>query len=385
MARVNPVVVAVVNQLQYNRRQTLMPRLCFYVTSHGFGHGARVQAVVERLLAEPDWTIEVRSSVPRELFAWLLQDRCRQTARTLEPGVVQLDSVRHDLAATLHGWREHLAQAPALVASEAAHLRASGAALVVSDPSPVACAAARTAGLPVLLLGNFTWDWILEEYTGLEPGFAAVVTAIRELQSAASAYLRLPMSVPSGAFASEIEVPLVARQPRRCRGEVRAQLGVNEEQILILLSFGGLGLAELHVDRAAGHDHVRYLWDRGPARPPYLLSAAGLDLHYPDLIGAADLVLTKPGYGIFSEAIAACTPVAFIPRSGFREAPVLESYLQQNWPCLRLPTASLADGSWVESALSFLDAAPPCPVLPSDGARHVVELIRRHLQQGASR
>ena len=55
---------------------------------------------------------------------------------------------------------------------------------------------------------------------------------------------------------------------------------------------------------------------------------------------------------------------------------MLEAYLAERWPCLRLSEPSLADGSWVEPALAFLESAPPCPALPSDGARRVAKLLQ---------
>ena len=115
--------------------------------------------------------------------------------------------------------------------------------------------------MPAFLLGNFTWDWILEEYLAEEPGFADGDRGrCAALQSQAAAYLRLPMSVPSGRFAREEEIPLVARRPRRSRAAVRAELGASDEDKLILLSFGGFG-----IKRAAARPPGR---SPAPARAP---------------------------------------------------------------------------------------------------------------------
>ncbi len=52
--------------------------------------------------------------------------------------------------------------------AEAEVLRQLQATLVVADIPPLACAAADRAGVPSVVLGNFTWDWIYAAYPQFE-------------------------------------------------------------------------------------------------------------------------------------------------------------------------------------------------------------------------
>jgi L-arabinokinase len=360
-------------------------RIAVYVTGHGLGHASRCEAVAEAILAaRPDAEVELRTPVPRARFAGLWETagaRALHTHASLDPGVVQGDSFHHDLEATLAAWTSALASCEALAEQEAAQLRASRTRVVVSDVSPFACLAAHRAGLPVLLLGNFTWDWILEAYLEAEPRLAPVCEELRRLYALAVTYLRLPMSaVPPPGPARVVDLPLVARRARRPREEVRASLGLGAGDRAVLLCFGGFGARDLSLDALERRrpDDLRCVWDRELARTPWLLSAATFALHYSDLVRAADLVLSKPGFSTIADAVAQRRPLAYVPRDGFRESPLLEGYLEAiDWPALRLPYATLADGSWAAAARAWLDTprARTFPDVAWDGAAHAAREI----------
>ena len=351
-----------------------MPRACFYVSGHGFGHSARVQAVVERLLDHEAWTVELRTSAPVWFHRWLLGDRCVLTHAELDPGVVQQDVFEHDAAATRRAWTRLLGRADELAAREAEHLRDTGCSVVVGDMVPLAFAAARAAGLPSLAMGNFTWDWILEHYLPHEPGLASVIRHIRRLYAMADRYLRLPMSHETDVFDAQREVSLVARRGHEAPDVIRGELGVTSRQILVLVCFGGVGFDGVCLEQVSRHPNVRCVWDREETVPDVMLSVSP-ETHYPDLIRAADVVLTKPGYGIFAESMAHGTPVAYAHRDGFREAALLEEYIRRTWPSAALTPGQLSDGSWTEPTLALAGAT--CPAVRADGADQVVEELRR--------
>ncbi len=359
-------------------------QICYYVNGHGLGHASRSEAIAEALLeAERGLVLELRTPVPRGAFAGILEaagGRCLHSAIALDPGVVQSDSFHHDLGATLAAWRSRLAEREAFARAEAAHLAGAGARLVVSDASPLPCLAAQRAGIPALVVGNFTWDWILEGYLEEEPGFAPLAAELRQLYATARAYLRLPMSPePPRELAEVRRIGLVSRRARRPRDLVRGRLGLAPQDRAALLCFGGFGASDLSLDALARRrpPALRCVWDRELSRPPWLISAAGLALHYSDLVRAADLVFSKPGFSTISDAVAQRRPLVYVPRGGFREGPLLEHYLHEElrWPALRLPYSSLADGSRGERALAWPEEPPSFPAAPTEGAAEAARAI----------
>ena len=110
------------------------------------------------------------------------------------------------------------------------------------------------------------------------------------------------------------DVPLIARRPRVERAVARRRLGLDRRPA-VLLSFGGVGLPGFDVSALAPLRELLFLsageWPQAPANlrsvAPAELRALGLG--YEDLVGAADVVVTKPGYGIVTDAIGHPNPI----------------------------------------------------------------------------
>src|SRR5262249_20386863 len=94
-------------------------------------------------------------------------------------------------------------------------------------------------------------------------------------------------------------------------------------------------------------------------------AAAGLA--YQDLVRAADVVVTKPGYGIVSDAIAAGARMVYTERGGFPEYPILLAEMPRHLPCAHLGNAGLQAGRW-GPALESVVARPMPPPPDLDGA-----------------
>ena len=78
---------------------------------------------------------------------------------------------------------------------------------------------------------------------------------------------------------------------------------------------------------------------------------------YVDLVGAADVVLTKPGYGIVSDAIGAGCRMVYTDRGDFPEYPILTRELGRYLPAAHVPRADLLAGR-VAGALESVLAMP---------------------------
>jgi L-arabinokinase len=135
----------------------------------------------------------------------------------------------------------------------------------------------------------------------------------------------------------------------------------------VLVSFGGFGLEGLDalLPRLPG---VRWvLAPHGPSLDrPDVERVEGVA--YPDLVASADLVLSKPGYGILGEALTAGTRMLWLPRGPFPEAPFLVRALEAHGGHLVAP-AELATA--VPRAL----AQPAPPPVPAPAAAQLAEWV----------
>jgi L-arabinokinase len=284
---------------------------------------------------------------------------------------------------------------PALAAVEAAHLRRTGVRVVVGDIPPLAFAAAKAAGIPSIAIGNFTWDWIYESYR-TEPALA-VARDIRRINQSATIALRLPMSAGfKGLESVTRDIPFVARHSRRTQDDVRQALGLPpraQGKPLVLMSFGGYGVAGLNTPALARlmTDYTIATTDI-PARDNAIKPAPGLlyiseqhvydsGLRYEDLVRGADVVVTKPGYGIISEAIANGAALLYTSRGHFAEYDVLVEEMPRYLRAEFIEQKQLLEGDWSAALDRVLSKPAPPERPPLNGAAVAAEEILKRITQ----
>lgn len=361
-----------------------------YVSGHGFGHATRTAEVLRALRdIEPELPIVVSTTAPAFLFEGVVAGPLRIRRVDCDVGLAQADALRIDLQATVRAWREHERRFAALLAGEVAFLRSARATLVLGDVPPLACAAAAEAGVPSAALANFSWDWVYRHYSAAEPELGEAAERCARAYGTCGLLLRLPFAGDLSAFPRVEDVPLVARRPRVSRVDARRRLGLPAGR-LVLLSFGGVGLPgfDRGVLASLRAFHFFEVGTGGAAEeaspaPDNLtrvsheaLAAAGLG--YEDAVGAADVVVSKPGYGIVSDAIGAGTALVYTERGDFPEYPILVEGLSGWLPSAHVGNPELARGE-LRAALEEALASPwpqPAPDLSGAerAARRLLEL-----------
>lgn len=382
------------------------PTLVFYVSGHGFGHASRDIEVVNALHAlDPGVRIVVRTSAPQWLFDLTLTAPVEWQPRECDTGIVQIDSLRLDLEATLARAETFHATLSARAAREAEFLGREKARLVVGDIPPLAFAAAHAADLPSIAIGNFSWDWIYDAYPEAAGRHPSLVPALKAAYAHATEALRLPLHGGFEPFARVTDVPFIARRARKDPLETRRRFDLPADARLVLASFGGYGLRDIDLGRLASlegwtvvttsnvqarrRDPEPVPVEQGfspaqfsPAQPlpptvrfvdERAIYAAGF--RYEDLVAAVDVVATKPGYGIIAECVANDTAVVYTSRGQFVEYEVLVGEMPRYLRCTFLSNEDVYAGRWQE-ALEAVVAQPAPPERPRvDGAEVIARRI----------
>ncbi len=374
--------------------------IAFYISGHGFGHASRDIEVINALgRLAPHVPVAVRTSAPKWLFDLTLTRPVDFHTRECDTGVVQIDSLTLDEAATVRRASAFHDELEALAGQEAHWLRSVGARLVVGDIPPLACAAGRAAGLPVVALGNFTWDWIYGGYRQwLAPG-SDLIEALGAAYALADTALRLPMHGGFATMREVVDLPLIARRSVRLPADTRAQLHLPDDRPLALLSFGGYGLQRL--DLAAVGDLAHYTVVvtadvTTSRRANEVPSGAGSStfppnvrlvdehalyrdgLRYEDLVAAVDVVLTKPGYGIIAECVANDTALVYTSRGHFVEYDVLVREMPRWLRCGFISNDDLLAGRWRRVLDATLALPAPPETIGVDGAERAASAILSH-------
>lgn len=95
-----------------------------------------------------------------------------------------------DLPATLQALAQVHPLSAAHLTSLARTLGDLGCTLAICDISPLGIAAAQAAGIPSVLVENFTWDWIYAGYLTENPAFAAVIPEFTRLFASATVHIQ---------------------------------------------------------------------------------------------------------------------------------------------------------------------------------------------------
>jgi hypothetical protein len=352
--------------------------LAAYVSGHGWGHATRTAEVL-RVVREraPELPITVVTDAPAFLFERVIGPPLAIRTVRGDVGLCQKDALLIDEPATVVAWREFMATWEDRVATEARWLREAGPAVVLGDIPPLGFAAAQAAGIEAIALGNFSWDWIYAHLAARQPALADAAVWAREAYRSATLLLRLPFAGDLSAFPEIEDIPLVVRRPRIGKPEARRRLGLDARPAL-LLAFGGIGFPGLSVEAfaavcgryqvlLAGRPRVAA---EKPGSEVRSLDAAELDaqgLAFPDLVGAVEVVITKPGYGVVSDCIGAGTRLVYTERGDFPEYPIMVGEMPDYLPAAHVSNDALREGRIAAAVARVL--ATPFPAPPrTDGA-----------------
>jgi L-arabinokinase len=354
--------------------------LVAYVSGHGFGHATRAGEVLRGLRSRArDVGITVVTSGPEGLYRRAIPGSFAFRSFECDVGLVQADAVTIDEAATAARAAAFAVGWEARVASEAAWLRTIGARVVLGDVPPLAFAAAAAAKVPSIALANFSWDWIYRHLARRQPALGDAAAQAAAAYGRAGLLLQLPFAGDLSAFPRREPIPLVARRPRVPREEARRRLGLGARPA-VLVSFSGPALPGMSLEAAAREFAIMTSAADPPAGGVSVhearLEATGLE--YVDVVGAADVVVSKPGYGIVSDAIGAGSRLVYTDRGDFPEYEVLVREMPRYLPCAYVSHEELRAGRLAEPVRRVL--AEPVPDPPDlDGACRAAERLLERL------
>jgi len=217
--------------------------------------------------------------------------------------------------------------------------------LVLADIPPLATAIAHAANVPCWMASNFGWDFIYRAWGG---DFIDMANWIGEWFGQCDRLFRLPFHEPMSAFPQIEDVGLTGGRPRYAAAELRQRLNLPApDGKTVLLTFGGLGLAQIPYDNVTHFPDWQFLtMDRHAPDWPNLIKIDAPGIRPVDLMPLCDRVISKPGYGTFSEACRLGVPLISLTRDDFAEASLLLDGIQDHNPHRILPPADFFASSW---------------------------------------
>lgn len=361
-----------------------MTLITFFVTPHGFGHASRAAAVMAAVSASiAEVQFEIVTTSPQWLFTDVVPAPCRFQSVNVDLGMVQTSPLTADLSATCLRLNGLLPFEKAMVDALAERLVNSGCRLVVCDIAALVIAAAVKAGLPSVLVENFTWDWVYKAFAARHPALQKHIDYLGSLYARADLHVQTePLCRP---LARAVKVGPIARRPKSCAGKVRCALGIADHHKMILVSMGGIADRFGFLERLSVPGDCRIViagadpLEKKAPNNVVLLPTRSRFLH-PDLLQAADVLIGKAGYSTIAEAYFAGIPFGYVARTDSPESRPLETFIKDNLPSVAISTADYASGAWAERLWDLL-AMPRAVPSGENGADTVARLIKRFVDR----
>ena len=352
--------------------------IAYYISSHGYGHGVRscdIICALNRLY--PDVSVTMTTDMPASFLRNRLgTDRNAIRSGSFDVGMVQLDSIRVDVPATLKKVLALYARKSEWIESEMAFLRENGISLVVVDIPAIPVEAAKKLGLPVVAVGNFGWDWIYSEFAETDPVWRALIREFEQGYGKVDLLLRLPFAEPMKAFPKIEDVPLVATPGWSRREELVKLTGCDPKKKWVLLSFTSLD------------------WDDGALSTAEALSAYEFftvkplewrrkNIHaidrnripFSDVLASVDVVISKPGFGLMSECVVNRKPLIYADRADFREYHVLVNGIRRYLKNVHIPSELLYRGKISDALRAIWNQSEPKETIAAGGDETVARWI----------
>ncbi|MFB0935428.1 MAG: hypothetical protein QMB52_06610 [Propionivibrio sp.] len=356
-----------------------MSHLFVDISSHGFGHLAQVAPILNHLARiRPGLRLSIRSGLPPEKMRARIAAPFEHLAGRSDFGFVMLDAVRINHAATAEAYRMWHENWPERVAAEAESLRRLAPDLVLTDVAYLPLAGAAVLGVPALSMCSLNWADLFDHVFGQEPWARPIHQEILAAYRGVECFLRLTPAMPMPDLANTRSIAPVAALGRDCRRELVARLGAAPGERIVLVAFGGF---DKNLDAACWPlmPGVRWLvpesW--GIARGD-MAALEPLRMNFTDLLRSVDAVLTKPGYGTFTEAACNGTPVLYVRRDDWPEQDCLIDWLAKNARCAEIGEADLMGGRMQPALEQLWQQSRPAVPRP-DGAVEAAELIASYL------
>lgn len=341
-------------------------RLLADVSCHGFGHMMQTSRVLAALAArEADLDIVLRTDLAGRDVARFWSGPVTHLPGPLDPALAMSAPDRIDAAATAASYRDFPARFAAAVADSDAAIDRFRPDVVLANIAAPGLVAGRRKGVPAVALCSINWADMLRDAVPEGTVGPETIALFRDAYAGADAFLMPAPSMPMTPAANQVAIGPIGRRGRARGAEVRVLLGLAPDTPLGLVTWGGWATAVDAAFLSALPSEIGWIADTAP------ILAAGIP--YIDLLASCAILVAKPGYGTFVEAIANRVRLVHVERPGWAETPALVAWAHRHGSAAEIPKATAPEDA-ARTIRALMATEPPAPPALT-GADEAAEIL----------
>lgn len=357
----------------------MMLKFAIYVSNHGFGHARRMAALAGDFIKFGIF-VHIRSGRPDFLFGNLDPAYHRKDDVICDFGVISGENFELERSTTQNVLFELMGKRLEIIQREVEFLREEKIDLIISDIPWLVVEAGTYANIPVFAISNFDWLYIYKRIFASEKDMNPLLNTIFGLYQRVDRAFRLPFSSREsmGSFRKPEKVGLLAAKKSKY-ADIRGIYGLEESKPLLTCTFGGGG--EMDID-------LKTLCD---VFPGYVLSTSDLggvsnhiridqETDFTDIIKASDILLTKPGYSSFAEAVQFGKHLIYKRRGGYPEDEILVAGLAKYPHKLELDELDISRPRWRQVFKSISLGMDDTKMIPNGNAKIAALILKRFIE-----
>ena len=358
-----------------------MNNIAYFISPHGLGHAARSAAVMEAIHGiNPSVRFEIFTTVPRRFFDESLKGFFHYHEILTDIGLAQNDAFKENIPETVKRLDALLPFDEKMINVYADKVKNCECKLVICDIAPMGILVAKKAGIPSLLIENFTWDWIYETYCYETPELKKHALYLAEKFAEATYHIRTQPFC--GETSADLLTNPVSRPSRFSMKETRGKLGINVSSNMVLISLGGIAEEHKFLDRLLQYSDVIFVLsgatDKIEIRDNLILLPPHTDIYHPDLVRASDCVVGKVGYSTVAEVYQAGVPFAYLGRKLFRETKPLMAFIEKEISSIQIGLNEFRSGDWTKQLPDLLSLRRQKRTT-KNGCREIADFIQERL------
>lgn len=359
-----------------------MKSIAYFISPHGFGHAARSAAIMAALQQQdPEIHFEIYTLIPEWFFAESLSGRYTYHSLKTDIGLIQKSPLSEDPQATLHALDQYFPFPQEHIEKIARILIQNRCLYAICDISPLGILAGQSAGIPTVLIQNFTWDWIYENYIQDHPGFSKHIAYLSNIFQTPDIHILAQPFCQPDPQADLIARP-ISRPQTNAPQAVRAALGISEDEKMILITMGGIPESFQSIEHLQELENAVFVIPGGSEQfsrsNNLILLPHHSNFYHPDLINSCDAAVGKAGYSTIAELYNAGIPFGYFSRDSFRESAFLTAFIEKNMPGIMMQSQNISDPAWLHQIPALL-SLPRAHRNQSYGAIQVAEFLLQHL------